>query len=789
MGIYSLPAINTVTISGGTANIYGVQTSLSLASLTVQNSPIINYYGYWVSNLPNLGTTGTVTKYGGYFNAAGTADTNYGIYADATAATTNYGLYAVITDSNTAGYGIFVDMNENDTDDYGLYIDSESTAWGGGIYVLDGSNYFAEETFFNASTTVNSRFRVDGNATTTGNTYLGTDSNNFIWLDDGQVDSAGTAAATSSQIIFDANAYAAVIPADQKYHLMAAAGESAAWSPFLTVNLSSSQNGVNELYMFSVLEGTGIAVGMGSGADDDAIYFDTWGASAIGSSGLESLIWDDNPGEFDVSDDLNVTGRVTSTVAIWAGTAGTANNLDLTGGDVYIQDDIEIDDDIYLPNMEYASGGSGNVYWDASNGKLYQTTGGASPYLISLDGIPLAEVLAEQWKIEANSVNRIDGYDGTTDPAFVLGSFKEKETDYIDSISMQLRCKNNKVIDTKEYPLTFISKFDQQPQDEWIAAAAIKDGQYLQSEEGDLIIVAFEKPLPEDYANCEKYDFAFVAYGYYEWERPEFDANRIQKFWEKYAAYLFEPIKLIGDTFFTMADWLVDLFNNAGSDNQTQVVKTQGPTIDELISSHSQVGLNIPVELWAKVTDPDTAEEDLIYSWSFSPNLGSLSGNSGLVYWTVGQAEHDTDVTVTVTVSDGTNSDSSSIVVKVIAPNQESGSEEPEEETPTSTDPVVIPGCTDQNALNYQPEATQDDGSCIYEEGPIEEPEPVIVLGCMDQNALNYNSDASYDDGSCEYNQEPIVEEPTSTSTEEIVQGEDSDSGQGGGEVEASVTP
>ena len=55
-----------------------------------------------------------------------------------------------------------------------------------------------------------------------------------------------------------------------------------------------------------------------------------------------------------------------------------------------------------------------------------------------------------------------------------------------------------------------------------------------------------------------------------------------------------------------------------------------------------------------------------------------------------------------------------------------------------------ILGCTDISALNYNSDATQDDGSCEY---------PVTVMGCTDINALNYNSDATQDDGSCEYSQ------------------------------------
>ncbi len=48
-------------------------------------------------------------------------------------------------------------------------------------------------------------------------------------------------------------------------------------------------------------------------------------------------------------------------------------------------------------------------------------------------------------------------------------------------------------------------------------------------------------------------------------------------------------------------------------------------------------------------------------------------------------------------------------------------------------------GCTDPLALNYNNTATLDDGSCAYEEG------------CTDSTALNYNPEAVVDDGSCEF--------------------------------------
>jgi len=59
--------------------------------------------------------------------------------------------------------------------------------------------------------------------------------------------------------------------------------------------------------------------------------------------------------------------------------------------------------------------------------------------------------------------------------------------------------------------------------------------------------------------------------------------------------------------------------------------------------------------------------------------------------------------------------------------------------------PPIIPtpqifGCTDPNAINYNPIATANDGSCVYP-----------VLGCTDPNAFNYNPSANINDGSCIY--------------------------------------
>jgi hypothetical protein len=59
-----------------------------------------------------------------------------------------------------------------------------------------------------------------------------------------------------------------------------------------------------------------------------------------------------------------------------------------------------------------------------------------------------------------------------------------------------------------------------------------------------------------------------------------------------------------------------------------------------------------------------------------------------------------------------------------------------------------VEGCTDVNSTNYDPAAEVDDGSCEYPPDPIP--------GCTDANATNYDPAAEVDDESCEYPPDPI---------------------------------
>ncbi len=60
------------------------------------------------------------------------------------------------------------------------------------------------------------------------------------------------------------------------------------------------------------------------------------------------------------------------------------------------------------------------------------------------------------------------------------------------------------------------------------------------------------------------------------------------------------------------------------------------------------------------------------------------------------------------------------------------------EATQVAFSSVIILGCIDSTAFNYDASANTDDGSCIP-----------ILLGCIDSTAFNYDASANTDEGSC----------------------------------------
>ena len=103
----------------------------------------------------------------------------------------------------------------------------------------------------------------------------------------------------------------------------------------------------------------------------------------------------------------------------------------------------------------------------------------------------------------------------------------------------------------------------------------------------------------------------------------------------------------------------------------------------------------------------------------------------------------------------------------------------------------IINGCTDPNATNFDPNATCDDGSCIYpiygctdpcnicnynplatvDDGSCTYNTACMAYGCTDPNAVNYDSVACYDDNSCVYLPLGCSEDaPTNLSATNVIQ-------------------
>ncbi len=76
---------------------------------------------------------------------------------------------------------------------------------------------------------------------------------------------------------------------------------------------------------------------------------------------------------------------------------------------------------------------------------------------------------------------------------------------------------------------------------------------------------------------------------------------------------------------------------------------------------------------------------------------------------------------------------------------------------------LIVPGCLDIFAFNYNPNANFDDGSCeaavygctddnyIQFDASANVNTTCLYSGCINAEALNFNEQANLDDGSCIY--------------------------------------
>ncbi len=74
--------------------------------------------------------------------------------------------------------------------------------------------------------------------------------------------------------------------------------------------------------------------------------------------------------------------------------------------------------------------------------------------------------------------------------------------------------------------------------------------------------------------------------------------------------------------------------------------------------------------------------------------------------------------------------------------NPQASNYDPDAEENNGT--CIIKGCIDPTSENYNPDANQDDGSCI-------------IKGCTDPEAVNFSTSANSDDGSCKFRKDLFI--------------------------------
>jgi len=175
-----------------------------------------------------------------------------------------------------------------------------------------------------------------------------------------------------------------------------------------------------------------------------------------------------------------------------------------------------------------------------------------------------------------------------------------------------------------------------------------------------------------------------------------------------------------------------------------------------------------PATITIEKVTPDSGEAE---TFNFSGDLGSfsLTGNTSKTFTdltpetTYFIEEETVDGWELVEVNCDTGEwDLAGETGVVVAPGEEQHIACVFFNEPVEPEPIL--GCTDPEAINYDEEATEDDGSCEYEEDPI--------LGCTDPEGLNFDPEATEDDGSCEYDQDP---DPVATGTVKVFKWVDGD--------------
>lgn len=157
-GLSALILDNTTMVTNADTDAAGLIFSLSSSGNSSDTGTVRNHYGIVNQVQGNIGTTGTMNKYGTFYSITGTADNNYGVYLNAVSgATTNYGIY--MNESSTATKHLLAKDSQDTYFGTGEDVFIEYT---GSVWNFDVAQATSEIVFNNSSFDTDFRVESDG---------------------------------------------------------------------------------------------------------------------------------------------------------------------------------------------------------------------------------------------------------------------------------------------------------------------------------------------------------------------------------------------------------------------------------------------------------------------------------------------------------------------------------------------------------------------------------------------------------------------------------------------------
>lgn len=515
-----------------TGNTVLTGNATTTGKLVVDGTPTVNNYSLFVASSNILGAD----SYGAYIsNSESTGGSaTYGIYGKATGVTggTSYGLFGETTGLNTTNYGVYgkahaPDATETNYGVYGTVTSGTGTSYG--VYGTNGSNFGALGYHIAGGTSYG--IYSSGDAFVSGQLFVDDNSNTSAVRIYGAVATAEIAdlyLGAAGNMLFD------LTPGNDTDQYFDFRSEDNQYSMIIRESDGTGAGAYGNLY---VVDGTPdyMTITVTSATDGDALTITSDNTVGIG---------DNTP-----TGKLQVTGD-----EVRIGAAGTVNVA--TGdGDLFIADVLEVDGSVFLgsDSSDTVTVSVATISQGTADGSICMVSsvlkfvsgadcfgGLASPFLIDTDGVVLSEVLANQWKVESNSVNKIDNYNATKQARWLLSNVKEKdgqkEVDHLDSITVNLRCTEKGVTTIKRnYPLKSAYILDKD-YGNLVEAATTKDGKYITTVQGETLLLEFVQPTKDDEALCGgQILYTFDAYGYYDYDGIEMTEEKAKAFWEKYS--------------------------------------------------------------------------------------------------------------------------------------------------------------------------------------------------------------------------------------------------------------